>query len=175
MKRRSQKAISKNPYYKVRSIAVVRNEVKEPGQKDWNEIISEIKVDDDLAEALKGIEEFSNVYVLYYLHKRGEVSVRTIKPRKRDDMPEVGVLASRSPNHPNPLGLTLVELLEKKGNTLVVKGLDAIDGTPIIDIKPYNGYHDSVNGERIPKWLRRLIKESEEEKSRRGTHVLEGV
>ena len=151
--------------FTVRSIGVVRNAVEETGRRDWDNVISEIRIDSDLANALKGIEEFSHIYVLYYLHKLKEVKGHTVRPRGRKDMPEVGVLASRSPNHPNPLGLTLVKLLERRGHSLIVKGLDAIDGTQVIDIKAYDSHHDSVDDEKIPQWLQKLIQESVEGKA----------
>jgi tRNA-Thr(GGU) m(6)t(6)A37 methyltransferase TsaA len=78
-----------------------------------------------------------------------------VRPRGRSDMPLIGVFATRSPHRPNPIGLTLVELVKRKRNILTVKGLDAINGTPILDLKPYDIW-DSAENIRVPNWWKQL-------------------
>ena len=70
-------------------------------------------------------------------------------------MPLLGVYATRTPYRPNPIGLTLVEVLEVKDNVITVRGLDAVDGTPILDIKPFD-YWDTAENARVPDWWMRL-------------------
>jgi len=122
--------------------------------------VSEIILREDLAEALEGIEDFSHLFVIFWMHEISKEQRRTMKvhPRGRGDMPLLGVFATRTPHRPNPIGLTLVELLEVEGNVVTVRGLDAIDGTPILDIKPFD-YWDMDKDARVPEWWMRLEKE----------------
>lgn len=128
------------------------------------QVVSEIVLDESLAEALEGIEEFSHLFVIFWMHKTTGEQRKLMKarPRERDDMPLLGIFATRSPCRPNPIGLTLVELLGRKGNILEVKGLDALDGTPVLDIKPFD-FWDMKAEARVPKWWLTL---EEERKSR---------
>ncbi|MGQ9551946.1 MAG: tRNA (N6-threonylcarbamoyladenosine(37)-N6)-methyltransferase TrmO [Candidatus Bathycorpusculaceae bacterium] len=115
--------------------------------------IAEIILREELADALDGIEEFSHLFIIFWMHKISSEERKKIKvrPRGREEPPLLGVFATRSPNRPNPIGLTLVELLRMKGNVLTVRGLDAYDGTPILDIKPFDRW-DMTQDARIPKW-----------------------
>ena len=95
---------------------------------------SEIEIDKDYIDGLKDIEGFSHLHVFYWLHESEDYSLIVKTPW--DTKPH-GLFTTRSPHRPNPIGYSVVELVEKKGNILKVKWLDAIEGTPIIDIKPY--------------------------------------
>jgi len=122
--------------------------------------ISEIVIDRKFTRGLEGVEDFSHVYVLFWLHEMPKRNRRLkVHPRGRLDIGEVGVFATRSPHRPNPIGLTLVKLLSKKGRTLKVKGLDAYNGTPVLDIKPYDR-RDSAPRPRVPGWWKKLERES---------------
>ena len=96
--------------------------------------ISEIEFDRDYLEGLQDIEGFTHLHVLYWLHKSTDFSLLVKTPW--DTIPH-GVFTTRSPNRPNPIGHAIVELIDRKHNKIIVKGLDAIEGTPVIDIKPY--------------------------------------
>lgn len=121
---------------------------------------SRIVLDRRFAGGLKGIEGFSHVYVLFMLHETPQWSGKlTVHPRGRTDIRKSGVFSTRSPHRPNPIGLTLVKLLSKRGRVLTVKGLDAYDGTPILDLKPYDRL-DSAPRARVPLWWKRLERES---------------
>lgn len=119
--------------------------------------ISEIIISKDLSKALTGIEGFSHLFVIFWMHEIGELAGGTLKvhPQGRRDLPLVGVLATRTPNRPNPIGLTVVELLKRKGNILKVKGLDALDGTLVLDIKPFDPF-DAAESMRLPAWWKKL-------------------
>lgn len=127
--------------------------------------VSEIILHEDLAEALEGIVDFSHVYVIFWMHEISREERRTMKvyPRGRRDMPLLGVFATRTPYRPNPIGLTLVELLKVDHKVLTVRGLDASDGTPVLDIKPFD-YWDMVEDGRVPEWWMRLEKERSEKR-----------
>jgi len=127
--------------------------------------VSEIVLRDDLAEALDGIEDFSHLFVIFWMHEISEEERRTMKarPRGRGDMPLLGVFATRTPHRPNPIGLTLVELLKVEGNVVTVRGLDAFDGTPVLDIKPFD-YWDVAEDARVSEWWMRLEKERSEKR-----------
>lgn len=138
----------------LKPIGVVRSEVEERGRRDWRGVDSEIVVTPALAEALDGLEEFSHIVVLFWMHRAppGARSVTRVHPQMRQDLPELGVFATRSPHRPNPLGLAVVELVERRGQVLKVRGLDAIDGTPVLDLKPYLP-SDLVPQARMPEWV----------------------
>jgi len=120
-------------------------------------LVSKIVVRKGLTKALEGIEDFSHIFVVFYMHgiPKKETKILKVHPRGRADLPLLGVFATRSAYRPNPIGLTLVELLERRGNVLVVKGLDALDGTPVLDIKPFNN-RDMVLDARVPDWHKKL-------------------
>jgi tRNA-Thr(GGU) m(6)t(6)A37 methyltransferase TsaA len=149
----------------LRPIGRVRSPVTEKPADgfDWREVVSEIEIDPALAEGLDGMEEFSHIMVAWWMHRAVDQSKMALKvfPRGRKDLPPVGVFASRSPYRPNSLGRATVRLLERRGNTLVVKGLDAIDGTPVLDLKPFiPGYDSPEEGATTPAWAARHRKTS---------------
>ena len=122
--------------------------------------ISQIVLRKELVEGLSGIAGFSNLFVLFYLNQISEEQRKTLKvhPRGRQDMPLTGVFAARTMLRPNPIGLTLVELVKVEGNVLTVKGLDAYDATPVLDIKPYD-FWDIAEDIRVPDWWKKLNSE----------------
>jgi len=134
----------------------VGKEVRDKGN------VSEIVFREDLAEALDGVEDFSHLFVIFWMHEISEEERRTMKvrPRGRRDMPLLGAFATRTPHRPNPIGLTVVELLEVEGNVVTVRGLDAFDGTPVLDIKPFD-YWDVAEDARVPEWWMKLEKKNQ--------------
>jgi tRNA-Thr(GGU) m(6)t(6)A37 methyltransferase TsaA len=141
------------PEIKLKAIGVVRNDVKEPTHEDSNEVISEIVIDSSLIEALDDLEKFSHIIVLYWIHRFRRPAPMKVHPRGNRERALMGVFATRSPSRPNPIGKATVSLLERKGNILKVRGLDAIDGSPVLDIKPYIPGYDSVDNCRAPSWM----------------------
>jgi tRNA-Thr(GGU) m(6)t(6)A37 methyltransferase TsaA len=138
-------------------IAMVKNNVKEMGRRDWNNVISQLIFRPDLEDALEGLKEFSHLIVLFWFHlsPAGESTPHKTHPQMRLDLPLVGVLATRSPVRPNALGMAVVKLEGQVKNVLIVTGLDALNGTPVLDIKPYLP-GDSVAKIKVPDWVHKL-------------------
>jgi tRNA-Thr(GGU) m(6)t(6)A37 methyltransferase TsaA len=135
---------------KLEQIGVIRSPYHErkhaPSQGRHARDKSTLEVFEDYESALHDIEQCSHVIVLYWQHKANRSTLQTRTPWG----PEVrGVFATRSPNRPNPIGFCVVELLERNGRLLTVRGMDAIDGSPLLDIKPYSPRIDSVPHARI--------------------------
>ncbi|MBI3996440.1 MAG: tRNA (N6-threonylcarbamoyladenosine(37)-N6)-methyltransferase TrmO [Candidatus Omnitrophica bacterium] len=106
------------------------------------------------AKGLEGIEDFSHILALFWLHQAGKPALR-IHPKGIKALPKLGFLSTRTPHRPNPLGVTVVRLLKRRGSTLQVEGLDAWEGTPILDLKPYTN-RESIKQFRVPEWIHRL-------------------
>ncbi len=139
----------------MKPIGFVRTSVRDEEVRH-REGVSDLILNEELSPALDGLEGFSHLFVLYWMHRiRTSEKVLKARPRERQDMPLLGIFATRSPLRPNPLGLTIVELLNRKENVLTVRGLDAVDGTPIVDIKPYDSW-DMRREARMPEWWLRL-------------------
>lgn len=122
--------------------------------------ISDLVLKKELTTGLQGIEDFSHIFVLFLLNKVSNTDrqIKKVHPRGRTDVPLLGIFATRTQFRPNPIGLTVVELVKVCENRLTVRGLDAFDGTPIIDIKPVDSW-DIVKDIRLPDWWLRLENE----------------
>jgi tRNA-Thr(GGU) m(6)t(6)A37 methyltransferase TsaA len=120
------------------------------------ELVATIEILDRYAPALAGIEAWSHLFVLFWMHRivPGQGPL-TVHPRGRTDLPEVGTFATRGRDRPNPIGLAVVELVGREGPRLTVRRLDAFDGTPVLDIKPYDPY-DALTDLRVPDWWRAM-------------------
>ena len=148
-----QEKIVFNPIGFVRTDAVGR-ETKDKTRT------SQIIINDELTEALEGVTGFSHLFVLFWLNQISNHQRQTLKvhPRGRRDMPLLGVFATRTMLRPNPVGLTLVELVKAEGNVLTVRGLDAFNETPVFDVKPFDPW-DTAETVKLPQWWRKLEKE----------------
>jgi tRNA-Thr(GGU) m(6)t(6)A37 methyltransferase TsaA len=147
----------------MKPVGYVRTEAVGDEVKDKTRA-SEIIIYPELAPALEGIANYSHLYVLFWMHEIPEEKRMMLKvhPRGRMDMPLVGIFAVRTNLRPNPIGLTLVELVKVNDNVLTVRGLDAFNETPVLDIKPYDHWDVAVNI-RVPTWWAKL---QEEKKTR---------
>ena len=117
-------------------------------------MVSEIVFEPKLAEALEGLEQFSHIIVVFFMHKvapQRDIPAK-VHPRGQRELPLMGLFATRAPHRPNHIGIKTVKLLERRDNVLKVKGLDAVNGTPIIDIKPYLPGYDSPPEATRPNW-----------------------
>jgi len=122
----------------------------------WAKVDSEIHLDAAYAAGLQGLEDFSHVMVVFYLHEaQGFDPAKQLlrHPRGMEHLREVGVFAQRTKYRPNPIGVTSVELRSIRGNVAVVRGLDALDGTPVLDLKPYMPMFDRIDDARVPAWV----------------------
>jgi len=103
---------------------------------------AELVIGDTVSEGLDGIQVGDKLFVLYWLHMAERKTLR-VHPRGDPAVPKKGVFATRSPDRPNPIGLCLVDVLGIEGSVIKVRGLDAVDGTPVIDLKPFVGSLDT--------------------------------
>jgi tRNA-Thr(GGU) m(6)t(6)A37 methyltransferase TsaA len=143
----------------VETIGTVRSEVIEPVDENWGNVESEIHLVDSLAGGLQGIEQFSHLIVVFFMHESVfDLETHLVRrPRDRSDMPLAGAFAQRARHRPNPIGITAVELVRVRGNVVTVNGLDAIDGTPVLDLKPYLPEWDCRPDAKIPQWVKKLM------------------
>ena len=142
--------------FQVNPIGVVECPVNEMSQGNWANVESKIRLEAAYAPGLQGLEGFSHVLVLFFLDRAqgfdpGKQLLR--RPRGMEDMHEVGVFAQRTKYRPNPIGVTAVRLLGIEGDVVRVQGLDALDGTPVLDIKPYMPPFDRVDDVTMPPWV----------------------
>jgi tRNA-Thr(GGU) m(6)t(6)A37 methyltransferase TsaA len=127
--------------------------------ENWGAVVSEIHLAARFAPGLRGLETFSHALIVFFMdHEFRPEHDLVRRPRGRADMPELGIFAQRGKQRPNPLGVTVVEILDVAGPVLTVRGLDAIDGTPVLDVKPYVPEFDRRNGTRVPEWIEHLMK-----------------
>lgn len=132
--------------------------------RETRQTTSEIVIDERLAGVLDGIEEYSHLVVLYWAHKVPEQSrsLTKVHPMGREEIPPMGIFSTCSPARPNPILMTVVRLRGRKENVLEVEGLDAVDKSPVIDIKPYVKDFYPQNGVKIPEWMEQLQNEVDE-------------
>ncbi len=139
-------------------IGIVKNTYEKGYLQDHEDKISKIIIEPSYKEGLEHLDENSHIMVVFWLDRIEDESRMILKlhPKKRDDLPLTGVFATRSPRRPNPIGLRAVKLLKLEDNVLTVEGLDAFNGTPVLDIKPYSSKHDLVEDAEYPWWVKHL-------------------
>ena len=144
----------------MRPVAVVRGGRGEPVDDDWGAVEATIRLDDRFGpEALAGLDAFSHLEVVYEFHLVDEAAVHTgaRRPRGNPAWPEVGIFAQRGKERPNRIGVSRCELLSVDGRDLRVRGLDAIDGSPVLDLKPYLRQFAPRGEVRQPAWVDELM------------------
>ncbi len=139
----------------IKPIGFVKNSIKKPRFGSFADEISEIVVGEEFTDALNGIEGYSHVIIVYWLHKIKDYVV-TIRPQGNPEVPIVGIFACRCPARPNKIAMTTVKFIERNGNKIKVKGLDILNKTPVIDIKPYWPVYDKIKDGIIPDWVNKL-------------------
>jgi tRNA-Thr(GGU) m(6)t(6)A37 methyltransferase TsaA len=140
-------------------IGTVRNGRDDADDRGWGSLVSTIELLPEFAAGLEGLESFTHCLVLFFMHHDPdrEALVLRRRPRGRADMPLLGVFAQRARMRPNRAGITAVEIVRVEPGRLVVRGLDALDGTPVLDVKPYVPVFDRRDGARVPEWMDRLM------------------
>lgn len=135
--------------------------VTEPVDDIWGGLESRIDLDSSrfTPDCLQGLGDFSHVEVVFFFHRVPESEGMTgaRHPRNRPDWPKVGIFAQRGKKRPNRIGVTICRLLSVQDLSLKVTGLDAIDGTPVLDIKPYMREFAARGDVRQPKWVDELM------------------
>lgn len=147
--------------FSLQPIAFVHNERINVEDDLWGEIESVIELTDLYTEeSLQGIEQFSHIEVIFYFNRvRAEnIQYAARHPRNNEEYPKVGIFAQRGKNRPNQLGATTVKVVRREGKRLVVQGLDAIDGTPILDMKPVMKEFLPKEEIKQPDWATDLMK-----------------
>jgi len=142
-------------------IGTIENARTEIKDDNWGEVVSKIILADEFdAESLDGIEAFSHVEIIYFFHqvKQEKIVFGARYPRNNQAWGKVGIFAQRGKNRPNQLGLTTVKVLKREGKVLYVQGLDAINGTPVLDIKPVMRDFLPTGEIRQPKWVAELMR-----------------
>lgn len=156
-------------------IGVVRVDLEDDLVKDSFEgVEGRLEIFEEYMKGLEGIDGFTHLIVIAYLHKVTDEQRKVLKVKHKrlqrlgfdeKDLPDVGVFCTDSPHRPNPIALTIVEVVKREGNILYVKKLDLFDGTPIIDIKPYTPDR-AVMDLGFPEWYIQLRKKVEEKLGR---------
>jgi tRNA-Thr(GGU) m(6)t(6)A37 methyltransferase TsaA len=139
-------------------IGTVRNGRDDSVDHRWGSVESAIEVEPAYASGLEGLDQFSHLLVIFYMHldPDGEAPTLTRRPRGRADMPRLGVFAQRGRMRPNPIGVTPAEIVRLEPGRVIVRGLDALEGTPVLDLKPYTPVFDRREA-RVPEWMDRLM------------------
>lgn len=141
----------------MRPIALIRTPYREPENmpiqpKGAKEVLATIEFQPEYVEGLKDLEGFSHCYLIYHFHKvRGPKL--TVTPFVDKSQTPRGVFATRAPVHPNTIGLSVVKLIGVEGNIVTIQGADVLDGTPLLDIKPYIENFDKIEGEVRSGWM----------------------
>lgn len=147
--------------FSVEPIGWVKSAVAEGRDDRWGDVTSELRIEERFAAGLQGLERFSHLLVVFWMHQSSFDAAADLvrRPRGRHDMPELGIFAQRAKHRPNPIGITAVRLLERRGNILIVQGLDAIDGSPILDLKTYFAAFDRIEDPTAPEWVPLLMRD----------------
>ena len=175
--------IETGPRMLLEPVGVVRSEIKEPillaGKSDielrermemikaYHEkvknVVCEVAVFPRWSELLEGVEGFSHILVLYWPHliDPERRDLKRVHPMGRKDLPMQGIFATCSPARPNPVLVSAVPLVERAGDVLKVQGLEAVDGSPVIDIKPYVKNYYRIENPTVPEWMERIHRELE--------------
>ncbi len=139
----------------LRPIGFAKSKVKSPRFGNFAGEITEIIINKRFADSLDGIEGYSHIIVVYWMDRIKDYLVKH-RPQGNPGVPVVGIFACRCPQRPNPIAITTVRLLGRRRNVLTVIGLDVLDGTPVIDIKPYWPQYDKAGNAKIPRWVYKL-------------------
>lgn len=146
----------------IEKIATVFNDADNRCDENWNDIISTIALDDKYSEeTLSGLENFSHVEILYGFHRisKDEISTSKRSPRNNPQYPLTGIFSQRASKRPNLLGISIVKIKKVSNRSLIVSGLDAVNGSPVYDIKPVIREFLPEKSEIIqPEWASDIMK-----------------
>ena len=143
-------------------IGIVRSQRADTSDDDWDQVVARIELSPAFdAEALSGIEDFSHAEILFQFDRIDDTTVERCSrhPRGNPAWPKVGIFAQRGSRRPNRIGATIVRVVRRDGRVLEVSGLDAVDGTPGLDIKPVMREFLPREPVRQPTWVAELMKD----------------
>lgn len=145
--------------FSLQRIGTVYSKIEKKVYTNWGNVISEIHLESEYAEGLLRLEEYSHAIIVFFMDQfeSSETKVMRKKPRDREDMPETGVFAQRTKYRPNPIGISVVKIIEIQDTIMKVQGLDANNNTPVLDIKPYITEFDTRNNVVVPEWMKNLM------------------
>lgn len=140
-------------------IGFVSSPTTEQTDENWGQITSRILLQPEFIGALSGLEDFSHAIIITYLHQAKYQKEKHLqrRPRGLESMPKVGIFSQRAKDRPNPIGVTAVKIINIGGDYIEVQGLDAINDTPVLDIKPYYPHYDKIDSPKVPEWVNRLM------------------
>jgi len=140
-------------------IGFVSSPTTEQTDENGGQITSRILLQPEFIGALSGLEDFSHVIIITYLHQAKYQKEKHLqrRPRGLESMPKVGIFSQRAKDRPNPIGVTAVKIINIGGDYIEVQGLDAINDTPVLDIKPYYPHYDKIDSPKVPEWVNRLM------------------
>ena len=142
----------------IKPIGYAKSKIKKQQFGGFLDNITEIILDEKYAEGLEGLNEYSHVLVIYWMNEAEGIVRLKHQPQKNPNVPEIGIFATRCQWRPNCIGISAVPLISVEKNVIKVKGLDIIDKTPILDIKPYLPDYDKPEGNiKLPNWTSKLI------------------
>ncbi len=132
--------------------------------KGAGETLASIEIKEQYLEGLHDLDGFSHVYLIYHFHKVQEAQLSVI-PFNDHTNTQRGVFSTRTPMHPNSIGLSIVELVKVEENIVTIRGVDVFDGTPLLDIKPYIENFDKVEGATRSGWMQASLEEVSNKRS----------
>lgn len=137
------------------AIGIIKSPVTRMSPGNWGNVRSEIHLDKQFTAGLKGLKGFSHIIVVFFMNRASFVPSEHLHrhPKGDKDQPKIGVFAQRTKYRPNPIGISAVELLSIEDNVITVRGLDALDDTPLLDLKPYMPMFDRVPEAKLPNWV----------------------
>jgi len=140
-------------------IGIVNNAIEEPQYIEYGDLISKVIIKEEFLSALNQLNEYSHLVIVYHMDQICLHKTLHVPQGKYDDVPEVGIFACRCPWRPNPIAITTVKLMQINNNVITVKGLDAANNSPVLDVKPYYPPYDKISDHediRVPDWIYKL-------------------
>jgi tRNA (adenine37-N6)-methyltransferase len=142
-------------------VGIVHSSRKELGDDNWLREQTSIELDSSqfAADSLAGLSDFSHVEIVFFMDQADPAKIErgARHPRGNTEWPPVGIFAQRGKDRPNHIGVTVCKLKQVSGTTLVVEGLDAVDGTPVLDVKPWMSEFAPRGDARQPTWVTELM------------------
>jgi len=132
--------------------------------KGARDVYATIEIKKEYQEGLKDLDGFNFIYLIYYFHEVKEHKLQVV-PFMDNTKTKRGVFSTRTPMHPNSIGLSVVELIKIEDNRVIIKGVDILDGTPLLDIKPYIENFDKIDKKPTSGWMSASLEEVSSKKS----------